>query len=132
MNPRRPEKLGLLSLFHLLPANAAAAELEIHTLDLTGNWVGFLSIGIFLLAYLFVMAEEYTHLLKSKPVIIGAGVIWGVIAYVYASHDMPVAAGDVVHYNLLEYVELMLFLLGAMTYINTMRSGAYSMPSGPG
>jgi NhaD family Na+/H+ antiporter len=83
--------------------------------------VGFISIGIFLLAYLLVMAEEYTHLRKSKPVIIGAGAIWGIIAWVYASHDMPSAAGDAVRHNLLEYAELMLFLLVAMTYINTMQ-----------
>ncbi|MES9944019.1 MAG: sodium:proton antiporter NhaD [Candidatus Thiodiazotropha sp.] len=98
-----------------------AVEAEAHPLDLTESWVGFLSIGIFLLAYLLVMAEEYTHLRKSKPVIIGAGLIWGCIAWVYASHDMPTAAGDAVRHNLLEYAELMLFLLVAMTYINTMQ-----------
>ncbi|WP_316367782.1 sodium:proton antiporter NhaD [Candidatus Thiodiazotropha sp. CDECU1] len=98
-----------------------AVEAEAHPLDLTESWVGFLSIGIFLLAYLLVMAEEYTHLRKSKPVIIGAGLIWGCIAWVYASHDMPTAAGEAVRHNLLEYAELMLFLLVAMTYINTMQ-----------
>ncbi len=114
-------KLILLSLFSLLPAAAMAVEAEAHPLDLTESWVGFLSIGIFLLAYLLVMAEEYTHLRKSKPVIIGAGLIWGCIAWVYASHDMPTAAGEAVRHNLLEYAELMLFLLVAMTYINTMQ-----------
>jgi NhaD family Na+/H+ antiporter len=66
------------------------------------------------------MAEEYTHLRKSKPVIIAAGLIWGLIAWVYASHGLTTAAEHAVRHNLLEYSELMLFLLVAMTYINTM------------
>jgi NhaD family Na+/H+ antiporter len=103
-----------------LPLNAIGAEPQTHNLDLTGSWVGYFAIGIFLLAYLLVMAEEYTHLRKSKPVIIGAGLIWGCIAWVYANHGMPNAAEHAVRQNLLEYAELMLFLLVAMTYINTM------------
>ena len=35
--------------------------------------------AIFIVAYLFVMAEEFTHLRKSKPVIIAAGIIWGIV-----------------------------------------------------
>ncbi|MET0069685.1 MAG: sodium:proton antiporter NhaD [Candidatus Thiodiazotropha sp.] len=104
----------------MLPITAVAAEPETNHIDLTANWVGFLAIGVFLLAYLLVMVEEYTHLRKSKPVIIAAGVIWGFIAWVYASHGMPDAAANAVRHNLLEYSELMLFLLVAMTYINTM------------
>ncbi|MBT3048365.1 MAG: sodium:proton antiporter NhaD [Candidatus Thiodiazotropha sp. (ex Clathrolucina costata)] len=114
------QTFGLLSLVCLLPITAVAAELETDHIDLTANWVGFLAIGVFLMAYLLVMVEEYTHLRKSKPVIIAAGVIWGFIAWVYASHDMPDAAANAVRHNLLEYSELMLFLLVAMTYINTM------------
>ena len=37
-----------------------------------------------MVAYIVVMSEEFTHLRKSKPVILAAGVIWGMIAYVYA------------------------------------------------
>jgi Na+/H+ antiporter NhaD/arsenite permease-like protein len=97
-----------------------AADAEVHHLDLTNDWVGFFAIGVFLVAYAFVMAEEFTHLRKSKPVIIGAGLIWGVIAYVYASHGLTTEAEHAVRHNLLEYAELMLFLLVAMTYINSM------------
>ncbi len=88
--------------------------------DFTGHWVGFVSIGIFVLAYLFVMAEEFTHLRKSKPVIIAAGMIWGLIGWLYATQGMTHAAEAAVRHNLLEYAELMLFLLVAMTYINAM------------
>ena len=79
-----------------------------------------MSIAIFAVAYLLVMAEEFTHLRKSKPVIIAAGIIWGLIAWVYASYGFTTEAEHAVRHNLLEYAELMLFLLVAMTYINAM------------
>jgi NhaD family Na+/H+ antiporter len=109
-----------LVLLSASPEMAAAAGMQNDQLELTGHWVGFLSIGIFLLAYVLVMAEEFTHLRKSKPVILAAGTIWAFIAWVYASHGLPVAAEHAVRHNLLEYAELMLFLLVAMTYINAM------------
>jgi NhaD family Na+/H+ antiporter len=67
-----------------------------------------------------VMAEEFTHLRKSKPVIIAAGIIWALIAAVYAGEGLTHEAEAAVRHNLLEYSELMLFLLVAMTYINAM------------
>jgi len=89
-------------------------------LDLTTNWVGYLSLVLFVVAYGFVMAEEYTHMRKSKPVLLAAGLIWGVIGWVYASHGFTHAAEIAVRHNILEYAELFLFLLVAMTYINAM------------
>ena len=90
---------------------AAEPMAEAQPLNLTDHWVGLVSIGIFLLAYLLVMAEEFIHLRKSKPVIIGAGLIWGLIAWIYARHGMSVMAEAAVRHDLLEYAELMLFLL---------------------
>jgi len=112
----------LLALLALLPGGLMAAEhmAEAQPLNLTDHWVGLVSIAIFLVAYLLVMAEEFTHLRKSKPVIIGAGLIWALIAWIYANHGMSVMAEEAVRHNLLEYAELMLFLLVAMTYINSM------------
>lgn len=98
-----------------------AAEQTAEYLDLTRHWVGYFSIALFLFAYLLVMAEEFTHLRKSKPVILAAGIIWGIIGWVYASQGLTVTAEDAVRHNLLEYAELMLFLLVAMTYINAMQ-----------
>ncbi|MGD2118930.1 MAG: sodium:proton antiporter NhaD [Chromatiales bacterium] len=103
----------------LLPSLGLAAGSD-SRLDLTSHWVGWFSVALFLFAYLLVMAEEFTHLRKSKPVIIAAGVIWGVIAWVYIDHGMPTVVEHAVRHNLLEYAELMLFLLVAMTYINAM------------
>jgi NhaD family Na+/H+ antiporter len=105
----------------LIPGITLAAE-GAERLDLTGEWVGFTAIGIFIVAYALVMAEEFTHLRKSKPVLLAAGLIWALIAWVYQAHP-EVAAGlpeQAVRHNLLEYAELMLFLLVAMTYINAM------------
>ncbi|HIP82532.1 MAG TPA: sodium:proton antiporter, partial [Desulfocapsa sulfexigens] len=89
-------------------------------LDLTSSWVGYASLLIFVVAYGFVMAEEYTHMRKSKPVLLAAGIIWGIIGWVYTSHGFTHAAEIAVRHNILEYAELFLFLLVAMTYINAM------------
>jgi len=90
------------------------------TLDLTSHPVGFVAIGIFVLAYLFVMLEEVTHMRKSKPVLFAAAVIWGLIGLVYAMNGIDHTAEQAVRHNILEYAELFLFLLVAMTYINAM------------
>ncbi|WP_273438199.1 sodium:proton antiporter NhaD [Sedimenticola selenatireducens] len=113
----------LKTLFFLLlalPGAALAAATGDNNLDLTSHWVGYTAIAIFAVAYLLVMAEEFTHLRKSKPVILAAGLIWSIIAWYYASHGFTHEAEAAVRHNLLEYAELMLFLLVAMTYINAM------------
>ena len=103
----------------LAPGLAAAADTAEH-IDLTGHWVGFLSILIFVVAYAFVMVEEFTHLRKSKPVMLAAGIIWVLIAIVYVQNGMPHAAEAAVRHNILEYAELFLFLMAAMTYVNAL------------
>lgn len=89
-------------------------------MDLTAHWVGFASLGIFAVAYLVVVAEEFTHLRKSKPVMLAAGIIWGIIAFQYAQAGQPHAVEEAVKDFLLEFAELLLFLLAAMTYVNSM------------
>lgn len=110
----------LLSFFVLLLPELAVASTGATQLDLTSHTVGYAALGIFVLAYAFVMAEEFTHLRKSKPVILAAGIIWAMIAAVYASEGLTHEAEQAVRHNFLEYAELMLFLLVAMTYINAM------------
>ena len=111
--------LTSLAIF-LLPGLTFASSVTTERLDLTSHPVGYASLAIFVIAYLFVMAEEFTHLRKSKPVILAAGVIWALIGYIYVSNGMNHTAEAAVRHNLLEYAELMLFLLVAMTYINAM------------
>src|SRR5918992_4347856 len=89
-------------------------------LDLTGHWAGYAALSIFILAYELVIAEEYLHLRKSIPVMVAAGLIWALVAIAYTGHDQAAAAAEMMRHNLLEFAELMLFLLAAMTYINTL------------
>lgn len=107
-------------LLCLIPGFALAAAAPTPSLDLTTHTAGYLAITIFIIAYVLVMAEEYTHLRKSKPVILAAGIIWVLIAVVYTTHGISDVVEEAVRHNLLEYAELMLFLLVAMTYINAM------------
>jgi Na+/H+ antiporter NhaD/arsenite permease-like protein len=74
----------------------------------------------FVIAYLLVMDEEVLHLRKSKPVLIAAGIIWGTIGFIYVKNGMSEISQTAFKHNLLEYAELLLFLLLAMTYINAM------------
>ena len=89
-------------------------------MDLTGHWVGAAALLIFVLAYALVIVEEFTHLRKSKPVILAAGLIWAIIAYQYATASIPHATEEAVRHFLTEFAELFLFLLTAMTYVNAM------------
>jgi NhaD family Na+/H+ antiporter len=111
--------LAVSAFAALTPALAWGTEAG-ERLDLTAAPVGFAALGIFTLAYALVMAEEFLHLRKSKPVIIAAGLIWALIASLYVAHGMPHAAEAAVRHAFLEFAELMLFLLVAMTYINAM------------
>ena len=117
-------KFQVLLLFILslcTPAIAFAVTQAVHEpMDLTNAGIGYTAIAIFVFAYLLVMGEEFMHLRKSKPVMIAAGMIWGMIGWYYTQHGMPELAEHAVRHNLLEYAELMLFLLVAMTYVNAM------------
>ncbi len=88
--------------------------------SLTDHWVGIAALIIFVIAYIFVMLEEYTHLSKSKPVIVAAGFIWALVAWAYGQNGLSGVVENLARHNLLEYAELMLFLLVAMTYVNAM------------
>ncbi|WP_232056772.1 sodium:proton antiporter NhaD [Methylomonas rhizoryzae] len=111
--------LSILAGLLFLPELAMAEEFS--NLGLTGTERGIYTVLIFIIAYGFVMAEEFTHLRKSKPVIFAAAVIWAHVAILAQEAGVP---GEQLHaafeHDLKEYAELMLFLLVAMTYINAM------------
>ncbi|MCK9533563.1 MAG: sodium:proton antiporter NhaD [Pseudomonas sp.] len=103
----------------LLSAPALAnvsAEAAGH-LNATTTLIGYLAVFVFAIAYLVVVAEEKLELRKSKPMLIGAGIIWVLVGI--ASND-PEATKSAFSGNFLEFSELMLFLLVAMTYISAM------------
>ena len=89
-------------------------------LNLTLSPVGIISLVVFVLAYVLVMAEEKLHLRKSKPVLVAAGIIWALVAWRYMQDDLSGVTADAFRHTLLEFAELMLFLLVAMTYINAL------------
>ena len=91
------------------------------TIDLTTSNLGIAALAIFLIAYGFVIAEEFLHLRKSKPMVVAAGIIWALVGIAYAMHGNTEYAAENLRHNFLEYGELLLFLLAAMTYINTLQ-----------
>ncbi|HEV8078526.1 MAG TPA: sodium:proton antiporter NhaD, partial [Marinobacter sp.] len=113
--------VSLLSVFFALftfSGSALAAPAE--TMDLTNHPVGYIAVLLFVIAYIFVMLEEKLHLRKSKPVLLAAGLIWFAVAAVYVANGDSESTAVALRHNLLEFSELMLFLLVAMTYINAM------------
>ncbi len=90
------------------------------SLDLTHHIVGYLSVIITVVAYISAMSEEVIQLRKSKPMVLGSALVWFVICIYYAMHGQAKIASLAFESNLLAYIELLLFILVSMTYINTM------------
>ncbi len=110
------------ALLCFLPTTVLASTAEASgSMGATTTGLGFLALGVFVVSYFFVMLEEFIHLRKSKPVILAAGVIWVIVAIISTNsgHD-PAMLRATLDHNILEYAELFLFLLVAMTYINAM------------
>ena len=117
----------LLTLASVLPAMAsghgeAVAEAVGHVApSLTSTTFGYISLVLFVCAYTLVIFEEQLHLRKSKPVMMAAGLIWVLLAVTYKQVGIPAeVAHEAILHNITEYAELLLFLLSAMTYINSM------------
>lgn len=112
----------ILSLIMLmLSCNVVLAADQAHGIqNFTEHWAAIVAIIIFALSYSLVILEEQLHLRKSKPVLISAGIIWLIVALVYNAHGDTHTPEVLVRHNLLEFAELFLFLLAAMTFINTM------------
>ncbi|HHC74366.1 MAG TPA: sodium:proton antiporter [Thiothrix sp.] len=133
MTPTQRDKPPLTASFSLLafllftvslfafPALAFASGTDTSTgIDLTATHYGIFAVIIFVIAYVLVIGEEYLHLRKSKPMIVAAGLIWVLVALAYQSVGQSEQVHGFLEHNLLEFVELLLFLLAAMTFINTM------------
>lgn len=116
-----------LTLF-ALPQLAQASSSATHaSLGMTTHPLAFLALFFFVLAYVMVFFEEYLHIQKSKPMILASGIIWFLVALVAHQVDASQTALDGINANLLEYIQLALFLLVAMTYISAMEErGVFS------
>ena len=116
--------MGVLFFFlSTLPALASGGGGHGEGLDITSlatTTMGYFSIILFVGAYILVIFEEQLHMRKSKPVLLAAGIIWVLVAVTFAGLGDIHHAEAAIRHNLLEYAELFLFLLAAMTYINSM------------
>jgi len=127
MNKSKPGILSSISWILLLLAGAAmpltglaATSNSAVAIDLTGTWMGMLALLIFFAAYVLIISEEAIRLRKSKPIMVAAGFIWLLVGIAYIQVGDTHGAGVAFKHDLLEFAELFLFLLAAMTYINTM------------
>lgn len=111
----RPKLLSLTVL--ALPSFAQAADGNLARAALVQHWTVWACLTIFLIAYTFVVIEEKTHLRKSVPMIIAAGVLWILVSL---SPVTQAFAGERLNHHILEFAELFLFIFSAVTYVNTM------------
>ena len=88
--------------------------------DLAGTWPAIAALVSFLVAYAFVLTEEVTEMRKSKPVVLAAGIIWVLVAVSWRQHQLD-GIDDLLRHNLTDFAGLFLFLLSAMTFVNTMQ-----------
>ena len=99
----------------------AATAGELLNLKMILSAPAIFSLVTFVIAYFFVMTEEFSHLRKSKPVVVASGIIWMAVAITATSNGVPY--NDInftFRHVFLEFAELFMFLLVAMTFINTM------------
>ena len=99
----------------------AASGGELLNLKMILSGPAIFSLVTFVIAYFFVMTEEFSHLRKSKPVVVASGIIWMAVAITATSNGVPY--NDInftFRHVFLEFAELFMFLLVAMTFINTM------------
>ena len=99
-------------------AESAGMEPNFH---LAGQPIGWLAVALFVLAYVAVILENRIHIAKSKPVMLAAGLIWGLLAWWTAEPGTyPSTARAACDTMFLEYAELFFFLVVAMTYVTAM------------
>jgi Na+/H+ antiporter NhaD/arsenite permease-like protein len=114
--------LGITAL--LLPgmvfAEVEAVTRPLQQIDLTHHWSGYFSLAVMVIAYIAAMFEEATALRKSKPMLLAAGLIWFVIVLAYQQQGNDQFAVAAFRSNLQTYMELLLFIMVSMTYLNAM------------
>jgi Na+/H+ antiporter NhaD/arsenite permease-like protein len=104
-------------MLQLASAAAAAAT----TLPVLPSWLGLALCGIIVVVLALVAAEEPLRMRKSLPALLGGGLAWLIVGVVLASVGRSDLASHVFAETLTEYGELMLFLVVAMSYVNTLQ-----------
>ncbi len=89
--------------------------------NLTGTALRHFALVLFVAAYSLVIFEEQLHMRKSKPVMLAAGTdLAAGRPGLCCDGAIRIRPHEAIKDNLIEYAELFLFLLAAMTYINAM------------
>jgi Na+/H+ antiporter NhaD/arsenite permease-like protein len=110
----------VLMLCVFLPSLAYAEVTDVGQLDLKHHIIGYLAVALTVMAYIIAMTEDVHEMKKSKPMILGSALVWFAICIYYGLHGQAKTASLAFESNLLAYIELLLFILVSMTYLNTM------------
>jgi NhaD family Na+/H+ antiporter len=115
------KQMCILIVLSFVPTCALAGGENLAGIStLAQSTYGYFGLVFFAAAYLLVICEDQFHLRKSKPVLLAAGLIWILVALAYAANGDIHTPHEAISHNLLEYAELFLFLLAAMTYVNAL------------
>jgi len=113
--------LGWAILPLCLPVEAWAEEGVVSKpLDLTHTWAGYFSLVAIVVAYVAAMFEDVTFLRKSKPMLLGASLVWIAILVHYQQNGDTELALHAFKENLQAFFELLLFIMVSMSYLNVM------------
>lgn len=89
-------------------------------MNLTATGWGYACLGVFSVAYALIVLEERLHLRKSIPALLAASGVWLLAGAAFVLRGRPGVGEEAFRHVLLDYGELMLFLLVAMTFVNTL------------
>ena len=112
--------VALATLLASVPVSAAepGAHVNFH---LSQHPIGWIALALFVLAYVAVILEERINVAKSKPVVLAAALIWGLIAWhTGSSTGLAAQTRQAFEAMFLEYAEIFFFLVVAMTYVTAM------------
>ena len=92
-------------------------------LHLTTEWVGILSLIVFIVGYYFIATEDKYHINKAKPALFaGTGIFMLIGLYVAMSGDAHLGGSlhNGINHLIIEIAGIFFFLFVAMTYIEAM------------
>jgi Na+/H+ antiporter NhaD/arsenite permease-like protein len=110
----------VLFLFSLPIMSWAGEGAPPKPLDLTQTWAGYFSLVVIVVAYIAAMFEDVTFLRKSKPMLLGASLVWIAILVHYQQIGDTELALRAFKENLQAFFELLLFIMVSMSYLNVM------------
>ena len=106
----------------LASTTASASDASMPVMGWTDEITGYAALAIFFIAYLLVVMEERTRLRKSKPVVLAAAMIWGLIALKASSTPGvdPGLAHEAFRSIFVEFASLFFFLVVAMSFVEAI------------